>query len=133
MAETPRTQDRKASGRTLTVAQKMAYEAYAVLSHALKGLLGEHIVDHYVIEKKSWGMQWNRHDMIAVSRAGKPSGWQSNYKKIKDDEIPLNISWVKLIPVLRQKEGGARRVREEARKGRVLLLLAKRPKRLLPK
>ncbi|KQV90656.1 hypothetical protein ASD15_00790 [Massilia sp. Root351] len=91
MAETPRTQGKKASGRTLTVAQKMAYEAYAVLNHALKGLLGEHIVDHYVIEKKSWGMQWNRHDIIAASRGGKKSGWQNDYKKINDNEIPLYL------------------------------------------
>jgi hypothetical protein len=69
----------------------MAYSIYAPLNFALKGLLGEHIVDHHVIEQKNWGLQWNRHDMRSPARGGKKTGWQSEYKKINDLETPLYL------------------------------------------
>lgn len=74
--------------KILTAAQKIAYETYKGLNFAAKGLMGEHIADHHVIEKKGWGLQWNRHDMVGGVK-GKPDGWQSAPKKLNDQEKPL--------------------------------------------
>eukprot|EP01034_Spumella_vulgaris_P036102 gene36102-44522_t len=78
-------------GRTANVSRKRAYELYKGLNFALKGLLGEHIVDHYVIENKGWGLDWNRHDMVGKARGPKKSGWQGEFRKINDNEIPLYL------------------------------------------
>lgn len=91
LGSVPRTQQRPRRGRTANITQKMAYEIYAPLNFALKGLLGEHIVDHHVIEKKNWGMKWNQHDRIGVARGSKKAGWQSDFKKVNDNEIPLYL------------------------------------------
>jgi hypothetical protein len=74
--------------KILPAAQKIAYETYKGLNFAAKGLMGEHIADHHVIEKKGWGLQWNRHDMVGGVK-GKPDGWQSAPKKLNDQEKPL--------------------------------------------
>ena len=87
----PKTQQRPRRGRTANITQKMAYEIYSPLNFALKGLLGEHIVDHHVIEKKNWGLKWNEHDRIGVARGSKKAGWQSDFKKINDNETPLYL------------------------------------------
>jgi hypothetical protein len=55
VAETPVVRGKKARGKTANATQNMAYSIYAPLNFALKGLLGEHIVDHHVIEQKNWG------------------------------------------------------------------------------
>jgi len=89
--ETPRTQVRQKQGAIANVTQKVAFTVYSQLDYALKGLLGEHIVDHHVIEQKGWGLQWNKHDMMARASGGKKSGWQGTYRKINDDEIPIYL------------------------------------------
>jgi hypothetical protein len=76
------------TGKIATVSQKLAYEGYKALNFAAKGLMGEHIADHHIIEAKGWGLQWNRHDMVGGTK-GKPDGWQSAPKKLNDAEKPL--------------------------------------------
>ena len=76
------------TGKIATVAQRTAYEGYKALNFVAKGLMGEHIVDHYIVEDKGWGLQWNRHDMVG-GEEGKPDGWQSAPKKLNDQEKPL--------------------------------------------
>lgn len=91
VGSTPRTQARGAQGRTTNVVQQTAFDIYAGLDFAAKGLMGEHIVEHYVIEKKNWGLQWNRHDMSGPARGGVPAGWQSEHRKLNDDGIPTYL------------------------------------------
>jgi hypothetical protein len=91
VAEKPRTQAKVSASRTTSVTQRLAYESYKALNFAAKGLMGEHIVDHYVIEKKNWGLDWNGHDVIGSVKGGKTPGWQSQFKKINDNETPLYL------------------------------------------
>lgn len=84
----PGTAGRTTAGRIATVAQRTAYEGYRALNFAAKGLMGEHIVDHHIVEDKGWGLQWNRHDMVGGA-SGKQDGWQSAPKKLNDQEKPL--------------------------------------------
>jgi len=86
-----RTQGRPAQARIATVVQKTAWDLYKDLDFAAKGLMGEHIVEHHVIEHKNWGMKWNRHDMAGPAREGMAAGWQSEYRKINDGGIPLYL------------------------------------------
>ena len=76
------------TGKIATVAQRTAYEGYKALNFAAKGLMGEHIVDHHIVEDKGWGLQWNRYDMVGGAK-GKADGWQSAPKKLNDQEKPL--------------------------------------------
>jgi hypothetical protein len=91
VGSTPRTQARGAQGRTTNVVQQTAFDIYAGLDFAAKGLMGEHIVEHYVIEKKNWGLQWNRHDMSGPAQGGKRAGWQTECRKINDGGIPIYL------------------------------------------
>lgn len=86
-----RTQARPAQGRIASAVQKTAWDLYKGVNFAAKGLMGEHIVEHHVIEHKGWGVQWNRHDMAGPGRAGKAAGWQTPYRKINDGGIPLYL------------------------------------------
>lgn len=86
----PRLNGRTTSGKIVNVVQRTAFETYKALNFAVKGLLGEHIVDHHVIEQKGWGLSWNRHDMIG-GPGKKVAGWQSEFKKLNDDEVPLYL------------------------------------------
>lgn len=90
VSSAPRTQGTRTQARTAVSVQKIAYDLYAPLKHALKGLLGEHIAEHHVIEHKGWGLTWNRHDMHGGAGENKP-GWQNQYRKINDNEIPLYL------------------------------------------
>jgi len=90
VADKPRLNGRTTTGKIANVVQRTAFQAYGALNYAVKGLLGEHIVDHHVIEQKGWGLSWNRHDMIG-GPGNKPGGWQSKYKKLNDKEIPLYL------------------------------------------
>jgi hypothetical protein len=86
-----RTAGKPAHGRTASVIQVTAYDLYKGLDFALKGLMGEHIVEHHVIEKKGWGLEWNRHDMVGPARGTQASGWQGEYRKLNDGGIPLYL------------------------------------------
>ena len=86
-----RTQGRATQGKITSAVQKTVWELYRGLNYAVKGLMGEHIVDHHVIEQKNWGLQWNRHDMISPTRGRVTGGWQSEYRKINDDGLPLYL------------------------------------------
>ena len=88
VAQQARTGGKTTSGRIATVVQKTAYEGYKALNFAAKGLMGEHIADHYIVEHKGWGLQWSRHDMVGGVK-GKQDGWQSAPKKLNDQEKPL--------------------------------------------
>ena len=90
VADKPRLNGRTTTGKIASVVQRTAFEAYGALNYAVKGLLGEHIVDHHVIEQKGWGLSWNRHDMIG-GPGKKTAGWQSEFKKLNDNEIPLYL------------------------------------------
>lgn len=70
---------RTTTGKIATVVQRTAFEAYRGLNFAAKGLMGEHIVEHHVIEK-SWGLGWDRHDMKGGRAAIKAAGKQSSRK-----------------------------------------------------
>jgi hypothetical protein len=83
-----RTNGRTTGARVANVVQRTAYGAYSALNYAAKGLMGEHIVDHHVIENKGWGLNWSRHDM----RGGpgqQPGGWAGAPKKLNDKETPI--------------------------------------------
>ncbi|KGF81479.1 hypothetical protein IA69_12565 [Massilia sp. JS1662] len=86
-----RTQGKAAQGKIASAVQKTTWELYRGLNYAVKGLMGEHIVDHHVIEKKNWGLQWNKHDMISPTRGTNAGGWQNDYRKINDGGIPLYL------------------------------------------
>jgi len=86
-----RTQARSAQGRIASAVQKTAWDLYKGVNFAAKGLMGEHIVEHHVIEHKSWGIEWNRHDMAGPERAGKAAGWLTPYRKLNDAGIPLYL------------------------------------------
>jgi hypothetical protein len=90
VADKPRLNGRTTTGKIASVVQRTAFQTYEGLEKAAKGLLGEHIVDHYVIEQKGWGLSWNRHDMIG-GPGKKTAGWQSEFKKLNDDEVPLYL------------------------------------------
>ncbi|MBP1206081.1 hypothetical protein JOD97_004143 [Duganella sp. 1411] len=90
VADKPRLNGRTTKGKIASVVQRTAFQAYQGLEQAAKGLLGEHIVDHHVIEQKGWGLSWNRHDMIG-GPGKKAAGWQSEFKKLNDNEIPLYL------------------------------------------
>ena len=90
VADKPRRNGRTTTGKVANVVQKTAFATYQVLDNGVKGLLGEHIVDHHVIEQKGWGLSWNRHDMIG-GPGKKAPGWQSEFKKLNDDEIPMYL------------------------------------------
>jgi hypothetical protein len=90
VADKPRLNGRTTTGKIASVVQRTAFEAYKGLTYSAKGLMGEHIVDHHVIEQKGWGLEWNRHDMIG-GPGKKASGWQSEFRKLNDDEIPLYL------------------------------------------
>lgn len=90
VADKPRLNGRTTTGKIANVVQRTAFETYKVLNYAVKGLLGEHIVDHHVIEQKGWGLSWNRHDMIG-GPGKKAAGWQSEFKKLNDNEVPLYL------------------------------------------
>ncbi len=92
IAEAPRTQGKTAQGKLAMTVQHTAYDLYRPLNSMLKGLLGEHIVDHYVIEHKNWGLKWNRHDMIGPAIGGQSAGWQTNHNKNDDNEVPRKIN-----------------------------------------
>jgi hypothetical protein len=76
------------TGKIASATQRLAYDGYKALNFAAKGLMGEHIADHHIIEHKGWGLQWNRHDMVGGTK-GKADGWQSAPKKLNDQEKPL--------------------------------------------
>jgi hypothetical protein len=86
-----RTQGKAAQGKIASTVQKTSWELYRGLNYAVKGLMGEHIVDHHVIEKKNWGLQWNKHDMISPTRGAQAGGWQNDYRKINDGGLPLYL------------------------------------------
>ena len=86
-----RTQGKAAQGKIASAVQKTTWELYRGLNYAVKGLMGEHIVDHHVIEKKNWGLQWNKHDMISPARGAQAGGWQNDYRKINDGGLPLYL------------------------------------------
>ena len=90
VADKPRLNGRTTTGKIVNAVQLTAFETYKALNFAVKGLLGEHIVDHHVIEQKGWGLSWNRHDMIG-GPGKKAAGWQSQYRKLNDNEIPLYL------------------------------------------
>ncbi|MYN04488.1 hypothetical protein GTP41_20560 [Pseudoduganella sp. DS3] len=90
VAEKPRTQGKVSASKAVTVTQRLAYEGYKALNFAAKGLMGEHIVDHYVIEKMNWGLDWNVHDTIDVGSSRK-AGWQNDFRKINDNQTPLYL------------------------------------------
>lgn len=90
VADKPRLGGRTTTGKIANVVQRTAFEAYKGLNYAAKGLMGEHIVDHHVIEQKGWGLSWNRHDMIG-GPGKKAAGWQSEFKKLNDNEVPLYL------------------------------------------
>ena len=90
VADKPRLNGRTTTGKIASVVQRVAFATYQGLNQAAKGLLGEHIVDHHVIEQKGWGLDWNRHDMIG-GPGKKTAGWQSEFKKLNDDEVPLYL------------------------------------------
>lgn len=90
VADKPRLNGRTTTGKIASVVQRTAFQTYKGLEQAAKGLLGEHIVDHHVIEQKGWGLSWNRHDMIG-GPGKKAAGWQSEFKKLNDNEIPLYL------------------------------------------
>ena len=87
--DSPRIQGKPAGGATVNVVQRLAYEGYKVLDLGVKGLMGQHIVDHHVIEQKGWGLMWNRHDMLGPAQGVLAAGWGSTHKKLNDDECPL--------------------------------------------
>lgn len=91
VAEKPRTQGKVSASKVATATQRLAYESYKLLEHAAKGLMGEHIVEHHVIEKKNWGLDWNGHDLSGSNKSGKAAGWQNQYKKINDNSVPLYL------------------------------------------
>lgn len=90
VADKPRLGGRTTTGKIANVVQRTAFATYQGLNQAAKGLLGEHIVDHHIIEQKGWGLDWNRHDMIG-GPGKKTAGWQSEFKKLNDDEVPLYL------------------------------------------
>ena len=83
-----RANGKPASGGSSVTVQRTAFDAYKGLNFAVKGLMGEHIVDHHVIDQKGWGLEWNRHDMVG-DRSGKASGWQSKPRKLNENETPI--------------------------------------------
>ena len=91
VAEKPRTQAKVTASKTATVTQRLAYETYSALNFAAKGLMGEHIVDHHVIEQKRWGLDWNAHDNVGSGKGKRKSGWQNEFRKINDKETPLYL------------------------------------------
>jgi hypothetical protein len=90
VAGEPRVNGKKTVGKMVRTAEHVAYESYQALNFAAKGLMGEHIVDHYVIEQKGWGLEWNRHDM-AGAHSGKPAGWLGNPRKLNENQTPLYL------------------------------------------
>jgi hypothetical protein len=90
VASQPRLNGRTTTGKIANVVQRTAFQAYQGLNYAAKGLMGEHIVDHHVIEQKGWGLDWNRHDMIG-GPGKKGAGWQTEFKKLNDSEVPLYL------------------------------------------
>jgi hypothetical protein len=86
-----RTQGKTSQGKTASAVQKTLWDAYDLLQRAAQGLLGEHIVEHHVIEQKNWGMSWNAHDVIGPARGNVVEGWQSEYRKINDGGIPTYL------------------------------------------
>jgi hypothetical protein len=90
VADKPRTQGRTTTSGVANSVQNIAYSLYTPLNFALKGLLGEHIAEHYVIEHKGWGLQWNRHDIMG-GNADQPAGWQTQPRKLNDNQIPLYL------------------------------------------
>lgn len=91
VADKPRTQAKVSASKTASATQRLAYEGYKALNFAVKGLVGEHIVDHHVIEQKNWGLAWNGHDHVGSEAGSKPPGWQNEYKKINDNQTPLYL------------------------------------------
>lgn len=90
VAQIPRSKVSEAAGNILNAVQPTAFQLYAPLDFALKGLMGEHIVEHYVIEKKGWGMEWNQHDCPSA-QGKKSAGWQSPYRKLNDAGMPVSL------------------------------------------
>lgn len=86
-----RTAGKAGRGKTTSAIQRTAWDFYRDLDVATKGLMGEHITDHHIIDKKNWGMKWNRHDVIGAHRGSEAPGWQSEYRKINDGGIPLYL------------------------------------------
>ncbi len=86
-----RVQGKKSQGKIASTVQRTAWDSYKALGRAMQGLLGEHIVEHHVIEQKNWGLQWNCHDMAAPRRGQAKGGWQSEYRKLNDMEIPTYL------------------------------------------
>lgn len=87
----PRTQGKTGQARIAAVTQKVAYSTYTALDFAVKGLMGEHIVEHHVIESKGWGLDWNGHDIAGAVRGGRTPGWQNAHVKINDGGIPTYL------------------------------------------
>lgn len=90
VGEHPRTHAKTTASNTASATQRI-YEAYDALNFALRGLAGEHIVDHHVIEQKNWGLEWNGHDWHGSDAGRKNPGWQTQFKKINDNETPLYL------------------------------------------
>ncbi|MBD8563547.1 hypothetical protein IFU01_04600 [Oxalobacteraceae sp. CFBP 8763] len=88
VAGKPRIHGKTTTAGVVNSVQRTAYQTYPLLANALKGLIGEHICEHHVIEDKRWGLSWNRHDMPGGAGNASP-GWQSEYRKINDDEVPI--------------------------------------------
>jgi len=91
IAEKARTQAKVSASTTTSAVQRLAYEGYSALNFAAKGLMGEHIVEHHVIEHKNWGLDWNAHDHCGSAGGGKAPGWQNEFKKINDAQTPLSL------------------------------------------
>lgn len=84
-----RTNGTRSAGPTTTVLQRTAHQAFRALNNAAKGLMGEHIVDYHVIERKGWGLSWNRHDMDGAN--DRANAWTGGFKKLNDDERPVYL------------------------------------------
>jgi hypothetical protein len=87
-----RIQARSTRSNVANTVQNLAFDLYKDLDFAAKGLMGEHIVEYHVIEKKHWGIAWNCHDMHGPAREGTQAGWHDDkLKKLNDNERPTYL------------------------------------------
>lgn len=98
VADRPRIQGKTAKAGIINSVQNTAYQLYGPLDKLMKGLIGEHIIEHHVIEQKKWGLKWNAHD-VQGGVSGVPGGWQSEPRKLNDNEIPLYLCTPKNVIV----------------------------------
>lgn len=83
-----RVKGKKNHGTALRAVQMVSYEGYKALNYAVKGLLGEHIVDHYVIEHSGWGLGHYKHDLC--NGVQKKAGIELP-RKLNDNGIPIHL------------------------------------------